>query len=297
MAWALAAVEPIAQYGHAAIGVAGVLLACFIMLAASALMAGWRFFNPLPLADTKEDNNIDATVSEQIIGLEAQLGKINQKLKDFARSIASSAITQDKRQDLLKETISTFSDRLSKVESVLRPSEKGLLAYAHLTGTDGTRLGSIEKTLDTLNANLDDQRSNHRQLHDKVWQILRAKQVLERVVTLMDKLEGIGEDLSAATSKKEVNINWDEWERQFKAWNVSLHELCVLIKPYLDVEKSLLNTPSEKYKSQYWGMTFDEGRFPNSDRVHDFKTFRILFTNLHERQREIMDAVRYEAFV
>jgi hypothetical protein len=289
------------------------------MLAASALMIGWRYLYPLPIDDSKSENNLDpasqsqlleadAIASEQISRLEAQFGALDRKLEDFARSVASSSVSQDNRQGLFKETLSAVSDRLSKIETVLRPKEKGLLAQTYLMGTDGTRLGGIEarleelrtiieKRLDALDSRLDDQRNNHHQLHDKVWRTFRAKQVLERITALMDKLEILGTALNAPVTDKESALNWNEWDRQFKMWEVSLHEVCTLIKPYLDVETSLLNTPAEKYKSQHWSMTFDDRRFPNPDRVHDYKTFRILFANLEEHKRDIMDAVRYEAFV
>jgi hypothetical protein len=253
LAGMIAAVEPIAQYGRAAVGLAGVVLACFIMLAVSAVMVGWRYLYPLPLDKPKDESHsdpisqsslkeTDTGVSDQIGGLRDQIEVTNQKLRDFAQSIASSSISQDKRYDLLKETLSTVSDRLSKIEVVLRPQEKGLLAHTYLEGTDGTRFGGIEAKLeelhtttetklDSLKSRLDEQRSSHRQLHDKVWQTFRAKQVLERVIFLMEKLDSMGEVLSAPTADKEAAINWNEWNSQFKAWVVSLHDLCILIKP------------------------------------------------------------------
>ena len=319
MASAVAAVEPIAQYGRAAVGLAGVVLACFIMIAASALTVGWRYLYPLPTDNANRENyldpvprsllqEMDTALTEQINHLRGQLESSNQNIESLARSIASSYLSQDEHHDLLKETLSTFSDRISKIESMLCPHEKGLLAHSYLVGTDGTRLGMIEakleelrtstaKKLDAVESDLDAQRNSHRQLHDKTWQTFRAKQILERVVALMDKLDGVGEVLSAPTADKDVTIDWSEWDRQFKTWVVSLHDLCVLIKPYLDVEASLLDTPSEKYKSQYWSMSFANSRFPNPDQVHDYKTFRILYANLKEHKRGIMDALRKHAFV
>jgi hypothetical protein len=77
----------------------------------------------------------------------------------------------------------------------------------------------------------------------------------------------------------------------------ALHQLCTLVKPYLDIKEELLETPADRYRSQRWSTNFDQKRFPTSDHVHDFKTFQILHRNLEERKVKIMEAIRHDAFV
>jgi hypothetical protein len=316
MAYAAAAVEPIARYGWGAVVLTGVLFACGTMASAGALMFGWRFFYPLAPATSHGLHKIegaqpvteDPATALKVEGLESQIGAVTDKLESLARSYLSASESQSKRLDLTNSYLSELSGRLSKVEGVLRPQERGLLAQASLMGTDGTRLGAIEsrlemlsadvnKALETIEARLDEQKQSHHLLHDKVWSTFRAKQVLESAMQVLRRLDELGAYLNAPLSNSETGVDWDDWEQQFKTWVGALHHLCTLIKPYRDIEEELLDTPAERYKSQYWSTNFDQKRFPTSDVVHDFKTFRILYQNLDGHKVKIMEAVRHKAFV
>jgi hypothetical protein len=309
MSWLVRQVEPIAQVGWGAVVLAGILLACLIMLSVGVGMLGWRQFRPQTDKQIRgsplEGASRDGAEGDN---LQTQIAALKGNLETLARSNIAVSNSQSERLDLMNSQISGLSDRLSKFDSILRPREKGLLAQAFLMDTDGTRLGAIEsrlevlsadlnKALETIEVRLDEQKRNHHLLHDKVWDTLHAKQVLERIVALVGKLDELGATLSAPISNKQEAIDWTGWHEKFKAWEVSLHELCIAIKPYHDIEESLLETPAERYKSQYWQTAFDPVRFPTPDHVHDFKTFRLLYRNLEDHKTKILEAVRHRAFV
>lgn len=294
---------------------AGIMVACVIMIAASALMSGWRYMYPLAPAILPTSPNQDTSMpvegtilGSKIEGLESQLSVLSAKLESFVRSYISASDSQSKRLDLTSTQLSELSGRLSKIESTLKPQEKGLLAHTFLMNTDGTRLGGIESRIELLQADmnkafevvetrLEEQKHNHHLLHDRVWTTFRAKQVLENVTMLLRKLDETSGFLSIPKTTPEAAVDWDRWAQEFKAWQVSLHNLCALIKPYLDVQDALLETPADRYKSQYWSMNFDQKYFPSPDHIHDFKTFRILYRNLEDRRTKILEAIRHEAFV
>jgi hypothetical protein len=162
MVYVAEAVEPIARYGWGAVTLAGVSFACVIMFASSALIFGWRYLYPSPSRisvsshdrDRESPATNDPAVDTKIEGLETQLDASNKKLDSFARLTVSASESQSKRLELTNSQLSELSSCLSKIENVLRPQEKGLLAQAFLKETDGTRLGGIESRLEMLRADM-----------------------------------------------------------------------------------------------------------------------------------------------
>jgi hypothetical protein len=113
---------------------------------------------------------------------------------------------------------------------------------------------------------------------------------------LIETLEQTGGVLRTPAMEKDTQVDWADWRDRFNSWQVALHELCTVVKPYVDVEEKLLSTPADMYKSQHWSWV---GRrvFPDDDTLHDYKTFGILFQNFQSLKQQMVVAVRHKAHV
>jgi hypothetical protein len=93
MSWIATGFTPIARYGWGAIVFAGVGAACIIMIAASALMVSWRYFNPIPKQPaTSREKGQEAPPPDTILNrfVEAERGIAQNKanLRELRTEVA-----------------------------------------------------------------------------------------------------------------------------------------------------------------------------------------------------------------
>lgn len=115
---------------------------------------------------------------------------------------------------------------------------------------------------------------------------------MDRLLGEIAKLEEI---LSAPSLRPSEEIHFPSWKDQYRHWRALLSELNSTVAEYFRLEPRLSTINNEHYKNEGW--TFDQSRFPNSDLIHDYKTFRLLANNLRDLTQPMTVAVRREAAV
>jgi hypothetical protein len=206
---------------------------------------------------------------------------------------------------LPSHTLDEFNLRLNQIEAALQPTES-LFGF---TDKDSSRFTALEKRVMELqedintrfvglNERVDGQAKSQFQLAERVVTVFRAKQVQQRAEELFAKLEWVADELSAPTNDKNLDLksfDWGKWNDKVRDWEVSLNELIMITRPYKDVRDDLLSTPAQQYRSAFW--TFEEARFPDSDTIHDYKTFRLKYANLVNNKQAIKTAIAIVANV
>lgn len=124
----------------------------------------------------------------------------------------------------------------------------------------------------------------------KRFYALRHRELLERhrkeLVEWADALDGYPESCSSV---------WSVWQEKFNYFKSHLMSWQALAQIYDSKSaNSLFEIDQEMYKSTNWTNTFSE--FPNSDAVHDYKTFRLLKRNLEMVGQEVDRAIDKVAF-
>ena len=87
--------------------------------------------------------------------------------------------------------------------------------------------------------------------------------------------------------------DWNLWVIRYGKLQKNLRRCAALFAPYGDVERRIFEIPASHYKGNRWIIA--EERFPSSDLVHDFKTFRMLMENFQNVMGDVTAEMNTDA--
>ncbi len=294
----------IADYGWAGwvfAGVAGFVSACVLALLISAV-----WYVALLVRDRRHGRTAQrpqssaepraADLPDWLPTVPGQLNALKESIGNLGKSFVSAEQPRSSSIDSLRSQIELLTGRLTAIEESLRPKPTGVLSgfqpVDRLAGLEA-RIDEVreafERRLSDIDAAIADARENHRLLHDRTHDVFRAKQVEAEMDRLLAEISAVDDALSAPSLQPHMEIDFERWRHQYRHYRELLSILTRVVSPYFRLEPELSTIDPEKFKSDGW--SFRQDRFPNSDLVHDYKTFRLIANNLERLKQPMKFAV------
>ena len=246
-----------------ALPLSGLIAAAAALIAASARNK-WR--NPqLVEPGTAQGEDIDLKIVEMSEEINRRIDELDAKTSVKIRQ------TEGNRHGDYKYNI----DRLSESISYEAQSRK--------RDVDG-----IGVSISGIRNGLNDLRQDNFNLREQIRSILQAKLTLQAFSDVERDIEELALKMTSPTIGGDVYRNWSSWATDSNTLMSMLRHACAIAAPYLLVEKEVFSTPTEKYKSKNWSYGF-----PNmdDDQKHDYKTFRIIYSNFCEYKFKIRSKI------
>jgi hypothetical protein len=116
----------------------------------------------------------------------------------------------------------------------------------------------------------------------------------ERLLDLADMIDVVGDELSGPTQGEPMSDR-DAWLSKYGGWRSNVEAWARIGGIYrAGVIERVFDTPPSEYGGQ-WKATDD--MFPNSNAVHEYKTFRIISRNFYAERAAVESCVQMAAFV
>lgn len=117
---------------------------------------------------------------------------------------------------------------------------------------------------------------------DNAFSALDRREALVHHAHYIDLLAG-----SLTVTDEMENVDFKNWSQEFQGFRSHLSSWCEIARFFKsNVQEEVEKAPQEMFKRGYW--SFKESLFSDSDEVHDYKHFRILFTNYQKQQPLVM---------
>jgi len=162
--------------------------------------------------------------------------------------------------------------------------QKTIVANATYAGEIAGLKAGLEKLDEKYTAHHSLNADALRAQFDNVYMALAAVGNRERLNHLADKIDKLGDTLSAPTTDPEFKMDeaaWKTWVQDEEKWRGKLNRWCELAEPYKKgVTQEVLSTPEGLYRSNDW--TISDNQCPptgTSNSVHAYKSFRIILSN------------------
>lgn len=115
----------------------------------------------------------------------------------------------------------------------------------------------------------------------------------ERLLAKAIEIQDVGDELSGPTNGEELTDR-DAWLAKYGAWHSDVEAWAQLAETYCDgTIGRVFDTPPQQYKGKWKAH---DGLFPDSDAVHDYKTFRIILRNFQVERKRVDQCVQSWAF-
>jgi hypothetical protein len=254
MGWAASAFTPIAQFGWGAVVLAGVGAACVMMFAASAVLAAWRYFNPL-LSNAGTASAFD---SEQDL-----LGARSERLMQL---IASHEISLTEINTTMINLTKDTESRISALELKLTAVDQGITEQISLAA-DAIRKESNQLTERVLALKT-------------IYEMRTVMRDLERLLVLLER------PLKSLPEQRD----WTGWQARFQKFTRAMNLFSRLAGTYFPREaQNLTQIDPGIYRID--DGDFAMTNFPDLQTAHDFKTFRQLSNSYEGFGRDLFERI------
>lgn len=126
----------------------------------------------------------------------------------------------------------------------------------------------------------------------RVSSSLHALFVRETMQHLNEELVKAGDQLMSPEGYKEKQIDWNKWETNEERWKQSLTRFTDLASPYSSSLSKIWSVNPEEYRH----LKMSDDLFPDYERAHRYKTFRIVYEHYLNEYRNVQNNLNSVAF-
>lgn len=297
VSWGASHLAFLQPYGWAETIFFSMAVSAVLVLVLCACLVAWRFFKPITAVPGAA--SVAATAEED------QSAFIRKRIDDLSLTVIAQNESRDRDFSEVSASISKLAERTSKLEGLIQPKTRGLLDYLE-NGDFNSRFDLIDANIKDVRSNIDTLSSmikdtintanhNHAQLHDRVYNLFRARDVEREMDRLLAEIDPLSTKLRLAMSDSIGITIWSDWNEAFELWRDKLEELAQVVAPYINIDERVFSINPERYKPKNWNICQID--FPNGDQAHDFKTFSIILEQFQQVKSGMIIAIRNKARV
>ena len=275
---------------------AGIALATALLLALSviAVIAAYAFRMLKPLSATAPNFSSDTETGSDGVPLDIN-ELIEASLNEFLATTLRAEFAPHSQMHVYDEKLVALADKLKVAQG-----------SAHLTLEFAQN--EAKRLDERIDSRIDEQREFQRRMEAWVNNLRQAIRfglagvdqgfaaVLnrERLLAKAIEIQNVGDELSGPTNGEALDDSL-VWLKKYNAWSRGVMTWAQIAETYRSgVTERVFETPPLEYKGEWKAH---DGLFPNSNAVHDYKTFRIILRNFQVERKEVDRCIQSAAFV
>ena len=236
------------------------------------------------------DHTPNDAIRSDVQGLSERLDDLDAKTNTIGRMVADVQNHQSKSDALTGKEYALSKKEMEVITAKTVTLEHLLAEIRTAQATESDDLNSFKKTVKQA---LENTWAKLNQRCNFIDQGFKAIGDREWLLALAGDIEKVGDELSGPTAGEPLG-NRDAWLAKYGGWHRDVEAWARLAAIYRDgVVNRVFDTPHSEYKGT-WKATDD--LFPNSDAVHDYKTFRIISRNFHAEREQVQRCLELAAF-
>ena len=168
-------------------------------------------------------------------------GHENKSLEDLQSGINESAVDVNRKLDALKDTLVELSQRTSEIDGVVRQHSGSFTSLELKSSENAKALGEVWASIEAA-------RTDHRALHDRVYDVFKAKQIESFMLRVDSEIKALVPYLKYPTVHPEQKIKWDEWEACFTDFKSKLENFATYYSRYGEIKDDLFSLIAGYFK-------------------------------------------------